>query len=135
MQPSFDPPDATQGAASNRSMSAGWNGALVGLEPLALLIVLAAATVGLTLLARLASAGQGFAVEQYVVAAVFGVGLIVTATVYIILCVRVVRRVRGWQRAGEAAQAAGALWALGLTALVVVIPVVVALVFPQHPSP
>jgi hypothetical protein len=107
---------------------------LAGLVPLALLVVLLAATLALTALIRHAILPQGFFAEQWAVVLMIAVGLAVAATVYAIACIRTLLQVRAWQQAGDGARAAGALWALGATALAVLMPLLLVIFLPQHPA-
>ena len=123
------------GTESSDKLGGGfWLAGLIGLAPLLALVVVAAASVVLTIVARQLTLGQGFFVEQRITALVLGAGLALAALVYVIGCVRTLRRARAWQAAGDAARAAGTLWALGITAVLVVVPVVVAVLLPQHPA-
>jgi hypothetical protein len=111
------------------------SGLLAGLTPLARLVVIAAVAIGLTILSRSFTTGQGFFFEQRVAVIVLAVGLLAAFALYAVSCVGALRQVGAWQRSGEAAKAAGALWALGVTAFVVLLPVILAAVLPQHPAP
>ena len=108
---------------------------MTGLSPLIALLVLGAASVGLTIIVRQATVTQGFFAEQRATVAVLAAGIVVAAFAYVILCVRALRRARAWQAAGYGPRAAAALWALAITAVVVLLPVVVAVVLPRHPAP
>ena len=110
-------------------------GLLAGLTPLARLLVIAAVAIGLTILSRSFTAGQGFFFEQRVAVIVLAVGLLAAFALYAVSCVGALRQVGAWQRSGETTKAGGALWALGVTALIVILPVVLAAVLPQHPAP
>jgi hypothetical protein len=113
-----------------------WRGLLVGLLPLVWFVGIVAMTLALTILARMLVAGAGFFAQQQASVIVLAGGLLVAAVIYIVACVRALRRVAAWQQSVESgARAAGALWGLGLTAVVVLLPVLVTLVLPQHPAP
>ena len=113
----------------------GLRGAVKGLAPVGLLVVVMALGIALTIGARLAIGPHGFDLEQEVVVLVLAVTVLVAAVVYTIACVQALRRVRALERAGKQARARGVLWALALTAVMVIVPVVVAAVIPQHPAP
>lgn len=128
-------PSLSATGSSASAHDTAWRGVLTGLTPLALLIVVAAVTLGATMVARQLSVSQGFLVEQQVVVPVFAIGVAVAAIVYASACVRALRRVGSWQREGAAASAAAALWALAVSALIVLLPVLLALFFPEHLAP
>lgn len=106
---------------------------LLGLIPLALLLVLVIAALLLTALTRQLTAASGFFAQQQVAVIVLIAGLGLAIVVYILALVLTLRRVRGWQPGGT--QARAALLALGATALIVVLPVLLAIVLPQSPAP
>lgn len=110
-------------------------GLLAGLMPLIRLVVLLALAVILPLIARLVLGGQGFATQQEVAVIALVVMLLIAAIVYTISLVGVFRRMREWRESGKWASATAALWALVATALIVVLPVIVAVLWPQHPAP
>jgi high-affinity nickel permease len=58
------------------------------------------------------------------------VGLVLVAIVYTIGMIRMLRKIREWERQGKTALATGALWSLGITALIIALPIV--LVFMIH---
>jgi len=125
------------GSAQNPSSQykgSALRGALVGLIPLGLLIVIVAVTFLLTALARQLVASSGFFAQQQAAVIVLIAGLAVALVVYIIAIVRTLRSITAWQRGGAVGQARAALLALGFTALVVLLPVVLALVLPQNPA-
>jgi hypothetical protein len=138
MQPTASPATSASTLQPQRwfaSRDSFSSGLLAGLIPLACLIVLVALTLLATLLVRLATAGQGFAAQQQLAVIVLSAGLIVAGIVYAVACVRMLRRVGAWQRAGASTGAAGALWALGFSALCLVLPLLFGALLPQHPSP
>src|SRR6266487_2196918 len=110
-------------------------GALVGLIPLGLLLLIVAVTVLLTALARQLVASSGFFAQQQASLIMLIVGLVVALMFYIIAIVRIMRNITSWQRSGADGQARAALLALGFTALIVLVPVVLAKVLPQNPAP
>jgi hypothetical protein len=112
-----------------------WRGALIGLIPLGLLLLIGAVTVLLTALARQLVSSSGFFVQQQTSLLVLIAGLVVALTAYIIAIIRTLRSITSWQRGGAGGQARAALLALGLTALVMLAPVMLAIVLPQHPAP
>jgi ABC-type bacteriocin/lantibiotic exporter with double-glycine peptidase domain len=115
--------------------SSALRGALVGLIPLGLLLLIVAVTVLLTALARQLVASSGFFAQQQASLIVLVAGLAVALVVYIIAIVRTLRSVTAWQRGGAGGQARAALLALGFTGLVVLLPVVLMMVLPQSPAP
>jgi uncharacterized membrane protein len=120
---------------SSQHKSSALRGALVGLIPLVLLIVIVAVTFLLTALARQLVASSGFFAQQQASLIVLIAGLVMALVVYIIAIIRTLRSITAWQRVGSVGQARAALLALGFTALVVLLPVVLALVLPQNPAP
>jgi hypothetical protein len=110
-------------------------GAVVGLIPLVLLLVLVAITFLLTARARQLVASSGFFAQQQVAVIVLIAGLVVALVVYVVAIVLTMRRVKAWQQGCVMGQARAALLASGFTALVVLLPVVLAIVLPQHPAP
>ncbi len=112
-----------------------WHGVLVGLIPLGLLAGMVAITLLVTALARQLAAGSGFVMQQQITLLTLIVGLVLAIVVYGVAIWRVLRYVKSWQRDGTTFQANAALWALTATALIVILPVLVALIFPQHPAP
>ncbi len=112
-----------------------WRGVLVGLIPLGLLAGMVAITLLVTALARQLAAGSGFLVQQQTALIVLIVGLVLAIVSFAVAIWRVLRRVKSWQRDGSTSQANAALWTLTATALIVILPVLLALLFPQHPAP
>ncbi len=110
-------------------------GALRGLVPLGLLVVVVGITLALSALTRQLFAGSGFFAQQEAAVITLIVGLVLTIVVYGVAIFFTLRRVATWQQTGAAAQARAALWALGVTAFIVVLPVLLAIVLPQHPAP
>ncbi len=112
-----------------------WRGALIGLVPLGLLIVMVAATLLLTVLARQLAANVGFAVQHSAAVITLITGLMLAIAAFAVATWRVLRRVAIWQQGGAIVQARVTLWALGVTGLVIIGPVLLALFLPQHPFP
>ncbi len=102
-------------------------GAFVGLVPLALLVICVAVTILLSVVALSLTGSVEFTTRQGLMVAVVVAGLLASAAVYAIACVRTLRQVKRWQRMGEAREAAAALWALAVTALIVLTPVLIAI--------
>ncbi len=132
MQPATPQPVA---AGLSRSAHTFWHGVWIGLIPLALVIVTVAATIALTTLVRLLFIPAGFLVWQRIVIGFWVGGLAIAVAVFLYAAFRVLRLAKGWQRAGLLSQASGAFWALGVSVLIVLLPLLVAVVFPQHPAP
>ncbi len=112
-----------------------WRGALIGLVPLGLLIVMVTATLFFTVLARQLAADAGFAVQQSAAVTTLITGLLLAIAAFAVAIWRVLRRVAVWQQGGAIVQARATLWALGVTGLVIIGPVLLALFLPQHPFP
>jgi hypothetical protein len=111
------------------------SGFVSAVMPLGLIAVIVVAALALAALARGLTAGQGFYTEQWASGIIIVLGLLGSAATYAVSSVQSLRRVKGWQQAGQTAQANGALWGLVVVALVVLLPVVLAIVIPQHPAP
>ncbi len=109
----------------------GSKGLLVGLIPLALLIITLAVMALLDWIALSLTAALAFAVRQWLMVAITAGGLLGSALVYAIACVFVLRRVGQRQRLGLSTEAATALWTMALSALVVLSPVLIALLVTQ----
>jgi hypothetical protein len=84
----------------------------------------------LTILVRNLTSSSGFFVEQQINVIAVIVGLALVAIVYTIGIIRMLRKIREWERQGRLALATGALWSLGITALIIALPIV--LVFLIH---
>jgi fumarate reductase subunit D len=112
-----------------------WRGILIGLRPLALLLVVIILALTLNMLIRALDVSEGFFVQQEVAIITLLIGLVVAIVVYTIAIRRTLKRIERWQQAGAVRHARFALWSLGITALVVALPVVLAIVLPQNPAP
>src|SRR5205085_4800203 len=110
-------------------------GALRGLVPLGLLVVVIAIALTLSALMHRLVAGSGFFAQQQAAVITLLVGLVLAIVVYGIAIFFTLRLVATWQQIGAAARARAALWALGITAFIVVLPVLLAIVLPQNPAP
>lgn len=112
-----------------------WRSLLIGLIPLALLVIMVLATVLLTALARLVFTDAWFYAQQQAAVIVLIAGLVLAIAVFAVAVWRILRRVALWQLIAAKTRATVALWTLGANALVIVIPVLLALLLPQHPFP
>lgn len=110
-------------------------GVLAGLMPLIRLVIVFAIMLALPTVARLALSSAGFATQNEVEIIATAVLLLVAAIVYTASLAGAFRRMRTWRESGRGAQATAALWTLVATALVVALPVIVAVLWPQHPAP
>ena len=81
----------------------------------------------LTILIRNLTSSAGFIVEQQINVIAVIVGLVLVAIVYTIGIIRMLRKIREWERQGKTALATGAFWSLGITALILALPIVLAL--------
>jgi hypothetical protein len=102
----------------------------VHLKRLAWLALTVVAILLLTFLIRSLTSSAGFVVEQQINVIAVIVGLVLVAIVYTIGIIRMLRKIREWERQGKTALATGALWSLGITALILASPIV--LVFLIH---
>jgi uncharacterized membrane protein len=102
----------------------------VHLTRLAWLVLTVVVILLLTILIRHFTSSAGFFVEQQINVIAVIVGLILVAIVYTLGIIRMLRKIREWERQGHLALATGALWSLGITALIIALPIV--LVFLIH---
>ena len=102
----------------------------VHLIRLAWLGVTVVAVLVLTILIRNLTSSASFIIQQQINVISVIVGLVLVAIVYTIGIIRMLRKIREWERQGKTALATGALWSLGITALIIALPVV--LVFLIH---
>jgi len=102
----------------------------VHLTRLAWLLLTVVAILLLTFLVRNLTSSAGFFVEQQINLIAVIVGLVLVAIVYTIGVVRMLRKIREWERQGKTTLATGALWSLGITAFIFALPVV--LIFLIH---
>lgn len=132
------PPDPCDG-------SPVWRGILTGLVPLACLVVLGALTVLATILVRMQTTGEAFLSQQALLVNLFGIGLLVAIVVWTVAWIWVLRRARAVEKQASIApadggqaclmrQALSTRWTLAASAFIVLLPVIVAIVFPQHPA-
>jgi len=110
-------------------------GALLGLVPLGLLVLIIAIALALAALARQLFAASGFFAQQQAAIIILVAGFVLALVVYVIAIVLTTRRIASWQQNGIAARARAALWSLGITVLIVILPFLVAILLPQHPAP
>lgn len=120
------------GAPSGGSAMSGFVSAVL---PLGLIAVIVVVALALAALARALTAGQGFYTEQWASGIIIVLGLLGSAATYTVSGVQSLRRVKGWQQAGQIARANGALWGLVVVALVVLVPLLLAILIPQQPAP
>lgn len=141
MQPQLQSAASTTKSAPESGWQGFGRGLGRGLLPLLILSGGIAVTFALTVTARELAAPFDVAVSQWVVVAVFVLGLVIVGTVYGIALVRTFRRWRDEERESgpggpeRNASSAGMLWALIVTAVVVALPVIVSALVPQHPAP
>lgn len=106
-----------------------------GLAPSALVALTLAISAAVTALARIIAFPLGFLVWQWITVAIWGVGLLVAAIVYIVSARRALRNAAAWQRAGLGRPSAIAYLALIVSAALMSLPVILAMTLPQHPAP
>ncbi len=102
----------------------------VHLTRLAWLVLTIVAILLLTILVRNLTSSASFIVQQQINVISVVVGIVLVAIVYTIGIVRMLRKIREWERQGKTTLATGALWSLGITAFIFALPVV--LVFLIH---
>ena len=127
-------PRSTVGSGSDTRDDVG-RGVLAGLMPLIRLVVVFALALALPTLARFVLSTKSFATQQAVDVIGVAVMLLVAVIVYGVSLSAALRRTRGWRETGRLAQATAALWTLTATALIAALPVIVAVLWPQHPAP
>jgi len=110
-------------------------GFILGMSPLAPLILVVVLTVALSALARQVTVGGGFYLQQWAAGIVVILGLLAGIAALIVFSVRTLRQVKRWQQTGEQVQANAALWGLAVVALVVLLPLLLAIFIPQQPAP
>ena len=84
----------------------------------------------LTFLFRNLTSSAGFFVEQQINVIAVIVGLVLVAIVYTISIIRMLRKIREWERQGKTALATGGLLGLGITPILMALPIV--LIFLIH---
>jgi len=102
----------------------------VHLTRLAWLVLTVVAILLLTILIRSLTSSASFIVQQQINVISVVVGLVLVAIVYTIGIIRMLRKIREWERQGKTTLATGALWSLGITAFIFALPVV--LIFLIH---
>jgi hypothetical protein len=100
-----------------------WHMVFVHLVRLAWLALTIAAILLLTFLARHLTASDGFFVEQQVNVIAVVVGLVLVGIVYTIGIVRMLGKIRAWEREGNTALATGGLLGLGITPILLALPI------------
>ncbi len=115
--------------------SGALRGALLGLVPLGLLALIIVTALALAALSRQLFAASGFFAQQQAAVIILIAGLVLALVAYAVAIVLIMRRIADWQQNGAPVQARAALWALGITALIVILPLLLAILFPQHPAP
>lgn len=94
----------------------------IHLARLAWLVLTIVGILLLTTLIRHLTAPDGFFVEQQINVIAVIVGLVLVAIVYTMGIVRMLRKIRTWEREGKTALATRGLWALGITAIIIALP-------------
>jgi hypothetical protein len=77
---------------------------------------------------------SGFAVQQSVEPLVFAMGLLLATVGGVVGGVRLVARMRQWEASGEDERVRGSRWGLIVTAFLLAAPVILAVLWPQHPA-
>ena len=100
--------------------------AFVHLIRLAWLALTVVAVLLLTFIVRHLTASDGFFVEQQVNVIAVIAGLVLVGIVYTVGIVRMLRKIREWEREGKTTLAAWGLLGLGITPLLMASPIVLA---------
>ena len=106
----------------------------IGLAPSVLVALTLAMSAAVTALARVIAFPLGFLVWQWIMVAIWSVGLLVAAIVYIVSARRALRTIAEWQRGGLGGLSTRAYIALVISALLMLLPVILAMTLPQHPA-
>ncbi len=121
-------PHSSQSAVKGTSEGHFGRAVLIGLIPLALLIV----TLGVTLIAitviRPLISSTSFFEQQSILATTAILGLVLTTITYIFTCKHILQLIRAWHLAGHKTSVTGGLWALIITSVAVVLPVLLSFV-------
>ena len=96
----------------------------VHLTRLAWLLLTVVAILLLTILIRNLTSSAGFIVEQQINVIAVIVGLVLVAIVYTISMIRMLRKIREWERQGKTTLATGGLLGLGITPILMALPIV-----------
>ena len=100
--------------------------AFIHLVRLAWLALTVVAILLLTFLVRHLTASDGFFVEQQINVIAVIAGLVLVGIVYTVGIVRMLRRIRAWEREGKKTLATWGLLGLGITPLLMALPIVLA---------
>jgi hypothetical protein len=100
--------------------------AFIHLVRLAWLALTVIAILLLTFLVRYLTASDGFFVEQQINVIAVIVGLVLVGIVYTVGIVRMLRKIRAWEREGKTTLAIGGLLGLGITPILMVLPILLA---------
>ncbi len=103
-----------------------WHTAFIHLVRLAWLALTVIAIVLLTFLIRHLTASDGFFIEQQINVIAVIAGLVLIGIVYTVGIVRMLRKIRSWEREGKTTLANGGLLGLGITAILMVLPILLA---------
>src|SRR5438067_12547202 len=91
------PQEPTPGLPPQQESKA-WHAILIGLRPLALLLVVIILALALSMLIRALDVSRGFFVQQEIALAMLTVGLVGAIVMYIIAIPRTMKRVEIWQQ-------------------------------------
>ncbi len=100
--------------------------AFIHLVRLAWLALTVVAILLLTFLMRHLTASDGFFVEQQINVIAVIAGLVLVGIVYTVGIVRMLRKIRAWEREGKTTLATWGLLGLGITPLLMALPIVLA---------
>ena len=100
--------------------------AFIHLVRLAWLALTVVAILLLTFLVRNLTASDGFFVEQQINVIAVIAGLVLVGIVYTVGIVRMLRKIRTWEREGKTTLATWGLFGLGITPLLMALPIVLA---------
>lgn len=96
---------------------------LLGLLPLALLVVVIGGTLTVLAVIRPIIAATSFFEQQYLLASIALAGLTLATIGYIFVCKHMLKRIRSWHLAGHKTSVNTGLWALLITSMAVMLPV------------
>ncbi len=99
---------------------------LIHLVRLAWLALTVVAILLLTFLVRSLTASDGFFVEQQINIIAVIAGFVLVGIVYAFGIVRMLRKIREWEREGKTALATTGIFGLGITAILMALPILLA---------
>lgn len=116
-------PDSSVSGDRGRSKGRFILALLLGLLPLALLVVVIEGTLTVLAVIRPIIAAISFFEQQYILAIIAMAGLALATISYIFVCKHILKRIRSWHLAGHKASVNAGLWTLLITSIAIMLPV------------